>query len=172
MERSCFMRTERIGFSRWTQEDLALARTLWGNEAVTRYICASGRFTEQDIRDRLQTEIANGTVHGVQYWPLFTLDTGELIGCCGLRPHAPGQYELGFHLRPQFWRQGYAAEAARAVIRYAFTELKAEKLVAGHNPRNEASRVLLPRLGFRSIGDRFYAPTGLYHPSYELTNDR
>lgn len=66
----------------------------------------------------------------------------------------------------------YGSEAIAAVIKYAFTILGAEKLFAGHNPKNTASRQLLNRLGFAYIGDEFYAPTGLYHPSYELKNDR
>lgn len=100
---------------------------------------------------------------------VFELATNDLIGCCGLRPYKINEYAIGFHLRPEFWRHGYAAEAANAVIEYAFTVLKAEKLFAGHNPNNIKSRKLLEKLGFY-IGDEFYEPTGLYHPSYELKN--
>lgn len=103
----------------------------------------------------------------MQYWPVFLLTSGELVGCCGLRPHDDA-FELGVHLRPAFWGQGYAAEAAGAVIRYAFEVIGADRIFAGHHPQNEASRKLLSRLGFVSIGDEFYAPTGLHHPSYEL----
>ena len=92
----------------------------------------------------------------------------DLIGCCGLRPYRGGKYEIGFHLRPQFLGKGYATEAATAVIDYAFSVLKAEALFAGHHPNNAASAKVLLKLGFRYIGDEFYEPTGLYHPSYEL----
>ncbi len=97
--------------------------------------------------------------------------TGDLIGCCGLRPFRSEQhsYEIGFHLRKLYWGQGYAYEAATRVIQYAFTELNAVKLYAGHHPQNIGSRKLLSRLGFQYIGDDFYEPTGLYHPSYEMT---
>ena len=81
------------------------------------------------------------------------------------------EYEIGFHLRPEFWGRGYAAEAAAAVIRYAFKELKAEKLFAGHNPSNAASRKVLGKLGFAYIGDEFYPPTGLQHPPYLYTRE-
>jgi RimJ/RimL family protein N-acetyltransferase len=77
-------------------------------------------------------------------------------------------YEIGFHLRPDFWRKGFAVEAASAAILYAFNILRAEGLFAGHNPKNIASKHVLGKLGFRYIRDEFYAPTGLYHPSYEL----
>lgn len=88
----------------------------------------------------METEIANELKYQVQYWPIFDLDSNELIGCCGLRPHKENQYEIGFHLRPDFWGKGYATEAGRIVIEYAFHDLHAEGLFAGHNPKNIASK--------------------------------
>lgn len=170
MERTYFLKTDRIGFSKWTPDDIESAKLLWGDPEVTRYLCAGGTFGMSEITDRLHTEIRNESAYGVQYWPIFERTTGELIGCCGLRPHRQKEYEIGFHLRPEFWGQGYAREAAGAVIEYAFTVLKAEKLFAGHNPENKRSGKLLRKLGFVYIGDEFYEPTGLYHPSYELEN--
>lgn len=168
MEREYFLTTERIGFSEWQEDDIDLAKTLWGDPAVTRFICASGKFNEVDIVNRLKKEIDTNYRFHVQYWPIFNIHSNELIGCCGLRPYKDRKYELGFHLRPKFWRQGYAMEAANAVIEYAFTVLNIEGLYAGHNPQNIASQKLLKKLGFHYICDEFYEPTGLYHPSYEL----
>lgn len=168
MERDFFLTTKRIGFSEWQKDDIALAEKLWGNPDVTKFICTSGRFSAQDIANRLDIEIKNHAEYHVQYWPIFELASNELIGCCGLRPYKEGKYEIGFHLRPKFWRQGYAIEAAQAVIKYAFSVLKTEGLFAGHNPNNTASSKVLQRLGFQYICDEFYEPTGLYHPSYEL----
>lgn len=167
VERSFFMTSPRLGFSVWRESDIAMAEKLWGDERVTRYICASGRFTKDEIAERLALEISNGENFGVQYWPVFLSASGEFIGCCGLRPHSGG-YELGFHLRAEFWGQGYAFEAAGAVIHYALSALGADTLFAGHNPENAASKKLLEKLGFQYVGDKFYPPTGLYHPSYEL----
>lgn len=168
MERKFFLKTNRIGFSKWIQNDIDFAKLLWGNPEVTKYICSDGIFSLDDIVNRLNTEILNELEYQVQYWPIFELTTNDLIGCCGLKPHKANEYEIGFHLRPEFWGQGYAKEAANAVIEYAFTSLKAKRLFAGHNPKNDRSRKLLSKLGFIYIGDEFYEPTGLYHPSYEL----
>lgn len=167
-KREYFLTTDRVGFSKWNQGDLALAELLWGDPEVTQYICATGKFSKEDIAERLNWEISNEWMNQVQYWPVFHQESGELIGCCGLRPRDTSEYEIGFHLRPKYWRQGYAAESAGAVIRYAFTVLRAKKLFAGHHPDNIGSQGLLNKLGFHYIGDEYYAPTGLYHPSYEL----
>ena len=172
MKKDYFMKTERIGFSYWTNADEELAIKLWGEKDVTRYICATGEFSQQNIIDRLNVEVNNEKQYQVQYWPIFSLMTDELIGCCGLRPFKSEQhtYEIGFHLRRIYWGQGYAFEAAKGVIQYAFKELDAIKLYAGHHPKNDGSRKLLTRLGFQYIGDNFYEPTRLYHPSYEMTS--
>lgn len=168
MKKIYFLKTDRIGFARWAEADLSLAQSLWGEAAVTRYICATGNFSQSDIENRLKQELANDAALGIQYWPIFELASGEFLGCCGLRPRDGRQYELGFHLRPQFWGQGYAVEAATAVIRYAFDVLGADSLFAGHNPQNVNSAKVLKKLGFTCIGEEFYAPTGLNHPSYLL----
>lgn len=168
--RAYFMKTNRIGFSKWKSGDLDLATQLWGEKEVTRFICATGSFTQQDIINRLHTEILNDELYHIQYWPIFELTTNELIGCCGIRPFSSetNSYEIGLHLRKKYWGLGYGIEAAKAVIDYSFAKLEGNKLYAGHHPLNVASEKLLKKLGFCYIGTSFYEPTGLYHPSYEL----
>ena len=85
--RNFFLKTDRIGFSKWHSGDQEIAELLWGDSEVTKFICASGVFTQEDIINRLNTEIANDEKYQIQYWPIFELATDELIGCCGLRPH-------------------------------------------------------------------------------------
>lgn len=61
MEREFFLKTNRIGFSRWTPEDFKLAELLWGDPEVTKYICASGIFSG----DRIFLLCADGLVSSV-----------------------------------------------------------------------------------------------------------
>ncbi len=147
-----------------------LAQRLWGNPAVTRLLHARGVFSPEEIEQRLQAELAWQQEYGMQYWPLFRLDSGEFLGCCGLRPYRPaGQIpEFGIQLLPGCWGQGFGTEAGSAVLRFGFEHLGARKISAGHHPANEASRRLLLRLGFQCVGTEFYPPTGLQHPSYLL----
>ena len=136
-------------------------------------IDASGPLTEERVLARLESELAREREHGVQYWPVFLKSSSDFVGCCGLRPYQPAAavFELGFHLRPEFWRQGLAEEAARAVITHAFADIRASALFAGHHPENVGSKRLLEKLGFRNTGMVFYPPTGLDHPSYLLTRE-
>ena len=171
MTRPYFLRSARLGFSKWKPDDFPLALGLWGDERVTRLI--GSPFSEEQVRRRLALEIANQAAHGIQYWPLFRVVDDVYVGCCGLRPfpERQGVLEIGFHLCFEHWGQGYAAEAARAAIQYAFTTLGVTELFAGHHPENHASRNLLLRLGFRYTHNAFYALTNRRHPSYSLTPD-
>ncbi len=45
MTREYFLKTKRLGFSKWKDTDLELANHLWGDKDVTRFICAAGVFT-------------------------------------------------------------------------------------------------------------------------------
>jgi len=165
-----FMSTDRLGFRQWRENDFDLALVLWGDYEVTKLIDARGKLSEAQVRERFDREIATERECGVQYWPIFLLKDDEHVGCCGLRPYdLPQQiYEIGFHIRSNHWRRGYALEAARAIISYAFIRLHAKSLFAGHHPKNESSRQLLKKLGFQYTHDEYYPPTERYHPSYLL----
>jgi ribosomal-protein-alanine N-acetyltransferase len=163
-----FLKSARLGFRCWSEQDLPLAQELWGDPSVTALI--GGPFTPEMVRSRLAKEIAHRQASGVQYWPVFLLDDDQHVGCAGLRPYRieEGVYELGFHLRRVFWGQGLAHEAAQAVIDYAFGTLGAHALFAGHHRANQASRGLLLKLDFIHTHEELYPPTGLMHPSYLL----
>lgn len=168
-----FIETIRLYFRTWSEADLDLARGLWGDPRVTKFITARGELTEEEIRARLKLEIENEKKYGVQYWPVFFKGSHEHAGCCGLRPYdlTRNIYEIGFHIRSAFWGQCLASEAALGVMDFAFNKLSASGLFAGHNPQNTTSRHLLEKLGFRYMHDEYYAPTGLQHPSYMLAAD-
>jgi RimJ/RimL family protein N-acetyltransferase len=167
-----FLQTKRIGFRTWNVDNFELAKTLWGDFEVTKSFDGRGKFTDMRVRERLTHEISTQNEFGVQYWPIFNIETSDHIGACGLRPYENDIkiFEIGFHLCSNQWGKGYATEAALAVIEHAFKELKIDKLFAGYNPKNEASRHLLLKLGFEYTHDEYYEPTGLMHPSYLLVN--
>jgi ribosomal-protein-alanine N-acetyltransferase len=167
--RAYFLRSERLGFRQWTADDLPLALALWGNADVTRLI--GGPLAPDAVERRLRAEMATLAANRVQYWPIFVLDGDVFAGCAGLRPYRLEDrvYELGFHLLPSHWGRGLATEAASAVVAFAFGEIGAAALFAGHHPDNAVSRHVLEKLGFRFTHDEHYPPTGLNHPSYLLT---
>ena len=161
--------TARLRFRLWRGDDLKLARALWGDARVMRYLDTRGALDVAAVQQRLALEMRHQAERGYQCWPLFQPD-GHHVGACGLKPRddQQGVLELGFHLRPEHWGHGLGREAAGAVIAYAFAQLRASALFAGHHPENAASRLTLERLGFRYSHSELFQPTGLAHPGYLL----
>jgi RimJ/RimL family protein N-acetyltransferase len=83
---------------------------------------------------------------------LITLDDA-LIGGCGVAQSDSGP-ELGYWVGVPFWGQGFATEAARAVIDHTFGRLGHEVLEAGARVSNPASRRVLEKCGFQWTGVR------------------
>ena len=77
--------------------------------------------------------------------------TGELIGRCGVhrpaRPDWPG-LELGWTFHPSHWGNGYATEAGRANMAWAFANHDVDELVSVILPENTPSQAVARRLGF------------------------
>lgn len=83
---------------------------------------------------------------------MITLDEAP-IGVCGVEPREGGP-EIGYWIGVSYWGQGYATEAARALIDHAFGELEHETLQAGARVSNPASRRVLEKCGFQWTGVR------------------
>jgi RimJ/RimL family protein N-acetyltransferase len=75
-----------------------------------------------------------------------------VLGACGLAKRAAESAELGYWLAFAFWGNGYATEAAGAVIDYAFEDLGYAMLHAGARVSNLASRRVLEKCGFEWTG--------------------
>ncbi len=93
---------------------------------------------------------------GWSFWAVEELDTGSLIGDCGLQPleHRGPEVELGYDFHPRVWGRGLATEAARAVMTQAFIVFGIERVVAVVKPDNAASQRVLEKAGLRPSGTR------------------
>ncbi len=78
-------------------------------------------------------------------------ETGKLIGGCGLRQDGK-QGEIGYCLNPEYWRKGYASEAAAAMIEFGFKELGLHRIYATCRPDNVGSAKVLEKVGMRREG--------------------
>jgi RimJ/RimL family protein N-acetyltransferase len=82
------------------------------------------------------------------------LPDARLIGSAGLRDIDPEhlQAELGFWIGREWWGQGYAREAAEAVIQFGFDSLGLNRIYAHHMARNPAAGKVLEASGMRQEG--------------------
>ena len=81
-------------------------------------------------------------------------ETGELVGDLSLlwASEVHKQGELGFMVHPRHQGRGYATEAARPLLRFAFEELGLHRVVGTLEARNSASARVLEKLGMRREG--------------------
>jgi len=80
--------------------------------------------------------------------------TGEMIGFCGLfipsfQAHFTPAVEIGWRLAAHQWNLGYATEAAKAVLKYAFETLKLKEIVSFTAVDNVRSRRVMEKIGLR-----------------------
>jgi RimJ/RimL family protein N-acetyltransferase len=78
---------------------------------------------------------------------------GRLCGGVGLHPETPHHHaELGYWIGVPYWGNGYATEAAKAVVRYGFEHLKLNRIFAHHFKHNPASGKVLRKIGMKHEG--------------------
>jgi RimJ/RimL family protein N-acetyltransferase len=83
---------------------------------------------------------------------LITTREGVPVGACGVAAYDETAPEIGYWLGTPFWNRGFATEAVRALIDFAFTELEHDTLSAGARVTNPASRRILEKCGFQWTG--------------------
>jgi len=80
-------------------------------------------------------------------------DNGHLCGGIGLHPNEQNSHaELGYWIGVPYWANGYATEAAQAVVRYGFENMQLQRIFAMHFKENVASGNVLRRIGMKHEG--------------------
>ena len=76
---------------------------------------------------------------------------GQLIGSCGIRLESTDsrQANIGYEIAPGYWGEGYATEAARAMVAFGFGELHLHRIWARCVAENVASYRVLEKVGMR-----------------------
>lgn len=90
--------------------------------------------------------------HSVTY-AITRREDALLMGCISLGLHHRQQMaEMGYWLGQPYWNQGYATEAAQAILKYGFNDLKLNRIYAYHLPRNPASGRVMQKMGMTYEG--------------------
>jgi RimJ/RimL family protein N-acetyltransferase len=102
----------------------------------------------------LAAHIGHWTLRGYGQWALERRADGRLIGRAGLwNPEGWFGVEVGWKLDRDAWGQGYATEAARAAVEWAWHSLEVDRLISVIDPANAASLAVAGRLGMRHLRD-------------------
>lgn len=93
-------------------------------------------------------------VRGAGWWAAELRETSEVVGWVGafFRETSP-ELEVGWILRPKFWRQGLATEAAKAALDYGVEKYDARRVIAHISNANVASVKVGEKLGMSYEAD-------------------
>ena len=121
-----------------------------------RYIGEGSTHTQAQVERFLSIAIPYQEKYGFGFCSVFEKETGEFIGQAGL--FHKGFYdeqpdiELAYRLHKKYWGRGYGTELAKALVRWAFENLKVDKIVSAAEPENIASQQVLLKSGFLLLG--------------------
>jgi RimJ/RimL family protein N-acetyltransferase len=146
--------TERLELVPLADEHLAFEIELDSDPEVLRYL-STHVFTPDDVARSHRTRLARAhEIDGLGVWMGFTLGTNAFVGMWMLQPphgpsqpKVPGEADLGYRLLRRHWRQGYASEAARELLRYGFDVVGLDRVFAQTMVVNAPSRATMAAVG-------------------------
>jgi len=146
------LETERLLMRRLLASDLDDLYALYRDPEIRRYF-PEGTLTLEETREELEWFLNGHPDHPeLGLWATIHKPTGAFIGRCGLLPwtiDGVDEVEIAYLIAKSWQRQGFGAEAARALVRYGFEALGLNRLVALIDPKHEASIRTAERAGLR-----------------------
>lgn len=134
------LETSRLRLREFASQDADALEAVLGDPATMQYYPAP--FDRAEIDVWIRRNRARYFDPGFGLWAMLLKHSGELIGDCGCfvrELEGNVELELGWHVRRDLWGRGYATEAARHCIEYAFWKLGAERIIALIRPENLSS---------------------------------
>lgn len=118
---------------------------LFTNASVWRYLMDDRIVGSDWVEDVITTSQRQFEEAGYGLWAIRRTGDSVIIGICGYV--VLDQLQLLYALLPDYWGQGIATEAARAVVDYGFGEAGMTEIVAAADAPNTASFGVMLRLG-------------------------
>lgn len=154
------IRTERLLLRRLREEDLDDYALMSSDPEVMRYIGQGKTLDRADSWRTLALFLGHWTLRGYGLWALESREDGSFLGRAGLwRPEGWPGLEVGWVLVRSQWGHGYATEAGRAALQFAWDVVGATEVVSLIHPENSASRRVAERLGLRVDGRQMLGTT-------------
>ena len=154
--------TERLLLREMTEEDFsALYRVLADSDIMKHYPYA---FDEKRVMNWILRNVERYRVFGFGLWAVCLKETGEMIGDCGLTMQLiKGEIrpEIGYHIRADKQRKGYAKEAAIAVRDWTFNNTPFNIVYSYMKHTNEASAQTAMSYGCKQVDNFFDEVNGI-----------
>ena len=163
------LETDRLLLRPFANNDWEMALETFMDPEVMKFVADVG--SEEALAEEMKTAIRRGAGGRIGVWCVLQRETGEKLGTAILLPlpieeddtdwsllqvdrYPDADIEVGFILKRSAWGNGYATEACRRLIQFAFEETELDEIVAVTDPRNAASQKVLRKCGLRDEGLR------------------
>ncbi|MEU3688599.1 GNAT family N-acetyltransferase [Streptomyces narbonensis] len=146
------IRTPRLILRRWTDDDLVPLAEINADPEVMRWIGDGSVRDLDETAGDIERYEEEWDDEGFGLFAVELLASGELIGFAGLSvpeglPELMAEVEISWRLGRPFWGQGYASEAAHAVLEFALQDRGLDRVVALTHISNTAAENILGKLG-------------------------
>ncbi|NDH08067.1 MAG: N-acetyltransferase [Gammaproteobacteria bacterium] len=146
--------TKRLLLRPFTLDDLDDFSSICADPEVMRFIGDGKPMDKETVKQRMLSWIALYEEQGFGLLALTLKNNNKLLGFCGLINQivdGESYIELGYRLDRDFWGQGIATEAARAIRDYAFNQLSLSSLISIIHVDNIASKMVAQKVGMRHM---------------------
>jgi [ribosomal protein S5]-alanine N-acetyltransferase len=176
--------TRRLVLRAFTRDDEAIHQLVYADPEVAVPFCGTTRTLEQ-VSEWLIHRSWQAAEDDLGFWAVVRGADDALLGLVALHPYVPWwivwehdptarhrrvEVELSYALGRRYWGNGYATEAGRALVAYAFETLRLWRIAYGVDGGNARSVGVMRRLGFRL--ERNLHPDGAGAVMGVLDNDR
>ncbi|OCB75300.1 GNAT family N-acetyltransferase [Flavobacterium crassostreae] len=164
--------TERFILREITENDENGLFELDSNHLVHRYLGKEPVKNITEVQKNIKIIKQQYVENGIGRWAIIDKVTGEFIGWSGIKliketmNNHINFYEIGYRLIEKYWGKGIATETSIALVKYAFENLKTEKIYAICDIENSDSKNVLLKSGLKLVETFDY--NGIEHNWFEL----
>ena len=163
------LETERLILRPLDEDDVDEIYAMRSDAEVMRFIREPQN--RRESADWLELISSRWQTEQIGFCAMIEKASNEFVGWCGVwKLKETGEFEIGYATVPKIWGRGLATEAAVKFLEYAFERLQPEKIVAVAQPKNQASRRVMEKLGMS------YDYTGIFYGSnlvhYSITKTK
>ena len=146
------LETDRLYLRMFRESDLDAYAEMCADPEVMKYL-GPGPMNRSEAWRNMALVVGHWALRGFGLWAVEERSSGELVGRVGCwRPEGWPGMEIGWTLRRASWGQGFATEAAKAALRYAFNVLGQKHVISLIHPDNTPSIRVARRIGQRLEG--------------------
>ncbi len=175
------LETNRLKLRQWKESDFQPFAMINSDPDVMEYYPSPLSSSESDAMANKIKSLISERSWG--FWAVETIAEGQFFGFVGL--HVPTYelpvtpcVEIGWRLGKEYWGKGYATEAAKEALRFAFQKLDLNEIYSFASVSNQKSWKVMERLGMVNTGNNFehpIIPEGhalREHVLYKITRER